>query len=127
MGLLKRDLARASAKSVPELGGAFCPPTAPLHVQEHASSLQPLAKGCRETLLLPTSSVLRNVATLRPWQVTNSTAALPHTYTRPSGQLSLPHISSPLHTPLPLCVPILKHHQPFLQNLGPHTDVLKEF
>lgn len=53
MGLLKRDLARASAQSLPELGGVFCPLTAPLHLQEQDSSLQQLAKGCtRETLLL---------------------------------------------------------------------------
>ena len=43
MGLSKRDLARASAKSLLELGGVFCPPTAPLHLQDHASSLQQLA------------------------------------------------------------------------------------
>lgn len=70
MGLLKRDLARASAKSLPELGGAFCPPTAPLHLQEHASSLQQLAKGyTRETLLLHISPVLYNMAILLPWQL----------------------------------------------------------
>lgn len=70
MGLLKRDLARASAEPQPELGGASCPLTAPLHLQKHAASLQQLAKGCaRETLLPHILPLLYYMAILLPRQL----------------------------------------------------------
>lgn len=43
-----------------------------------------------------------------------------------AGQLPWPHISGVSHIPLPLCIPIPKHIQPFLQNLGPYTDILRD-
>lgn len=87
MGLLKRDLARASAQSLPELGGVFCPLTAPLHLQEQDSSLQQLAKGCtRETLLLHIPPVLYNVAMLLPWQLPDPI------YTQPAGHSPAPYL-----------------------------------
>lgn len=125
MGLLKRDLARASAQPLPELGGVFCPLTAPLHLQEQASSLQQLAKGCtRDTLILLISCSYTSLpcsvaAMLLPWQLTDP----PHPACWP---LTSP-VPPVIHTPLPLCIPIPKHHQPLLQNLGPHTDILGEF
>lgn len=58
-GAVKRDLAAASVKPLPEQGGVFSPPAAPLHPQEHVSSLQQLARGyMRETLLLHILPVL---------------------------------------------------------------------
>lgn len=80
MGLLKRDLARASAEPQPELGGASCPLTAPLHLQKHAASLQQLAKGCtRETLLLYILPLLSYMAILLPWQLAERhSRAAPH-------------------------------------------------
>lgn len=47
----------------------------------------------------------------------NSTADLLHIYTQPAGRLPWPHISTLLYIPIPLCIPIPKHHQPFCKTL----------
>lgn len=128
MGLLKRDLARASAKSLPELGGVFCPLTAPLHLQEHASSLQQLAKGyARETLLLHILPVLYNMAILLPWQLTEQhSRPTPHLHPACWPVTLAPYLHFIIYTHTSL------HSHPktssaFLQNLDPHTDILRDF
>lgn len=119
MGLLKRDLARACAQPLPELGGVFCPLTAPLHLQEQASSLQQLAKGCpRETLLLLISCSYTSLPCLVAQCCSHGSSDPIHA--QPAGP-SLPPV---LHTPY---LSAFHPKTSLLHNLGLHTDILGEF
>lgn len=61
-------------------------------------------KATRETLLLPISSVLRNMATLLPWQVTEQhSSPAPHLHQALWPVTFAPHLQSITHTPTSLC------------------------
>lgn len=105
MGLLKRDLARASAESLPELGGVFCSPRQLLCI-------------CRS--MLPPSSSLPKATQGRPCSYTSclcsvtwqfcfygnslkSTADLLHIYTQPCWPVTLaPYLRCITYTPTSL-------------------------